>query len=306
MEIPTPGAVPQSLFLRYEGLCSRAMIISTALRRLSSACVLLQCGARGCVVVDCRWLFCGTMSQSSVPSSGLLANIPPNGKPVALNVACCVRCRLWPLYRKRRHAKANPRSVTQRFPTEVTTVIITKSKPKSGRKCAVCGHPRRESLNQAIAMGKMSMSEVATKIGVNKSSVSRHFRRHLQPAIVAAGGGATLAWNVKRKSRQLVERMESLLEVITGVAEAATTSPKANCWKIGKRFVPWAWRCGSGCACMARRLAKLVRDGDNREAMQIQIICPQTQDGALPRIAMCSGDAVEDDEVEVIGLPRAV
>ena len=88
-------------------------------------------------------------------------------------------------------------------------------KGKSGRKCLMCTHPKREALNEAIALGTASMSQIAEQVGVNKSSVSRHFRRHLQPAMVAAGGGSTLAWDVKGKSRELTERMEALLSAIT-------------------------------------------------------------------------------------------
>ena len=147
-------------------------------------------------------------------------------------------------------------------------------KGKTGRKCLLCTHPRREALNEAIAMGQASMSQIAKQIGVNKSNVSRHFRRHLQPAIVAAGGGATLAWDVKGKSRELTERMEVLLNVITrdnGTGENITKDELLDRWQavrgLGAEMRDWLRLHGQA-------TGELARDGLNTQTLSVQIVSP--------------------------------
>ena len=180
-------------------------------------------------------------------------------------------------------------------------MTITKSKPKSGRKCVLCTHPRRESMNAAVAMGQLSMTQVASQIGVNKSSVSRHFRRHLQPAMVAAGGGATLAWDVRKKSRDLTERMETLLNVITRDAESGeniTKSELLESWQairaMGTEMREWMRLHGQA-------TGELTRDAQNQQPMGIQIICPWTTADALPRVTFASDESI-DDGCQDIGL----
>jgi DNA-binding transcriptional ArsR family regulator len=56
-----------------------------------------------------------------------------------------------------------------------------------GAQVPVLHSPPGGKWNSAIALGEMTMTQLATEIGINKSSVSRHFNRHLSPALAAAG-----------------------------------------------------------------------------------------------------------------------
>ncbi len=139
------------------------------------------------------------------------------------------------------------------------------------------------------------MTEVAQQIGVNKSSVSRHFRRHLQPAMVAAGGGSTLAWDVKEKSRELTDRMEILFNTVTrdGTTGAnITKSELLGSWQairsLGSEMREWARLHGLA-------TGELARDAQNTQAMSIQIVCPSAA-GELPRISFAHCEAIEVPE----------
>jgi AcrR family transcriptional regulator len=154
----------------------------------------------------------------------------------------------------------------------------------------MCTHPKREALNEAIALGTASMSQIAEQVGVNKSSVSRHFRRHLQPAMVAAGGGSTLAWDVKGKSRELTERMEALLSAITRdrtTGNDITKSELLESWQavraMGTEMREWMRLHGQA-------TGELARDGLNTQTMSIQIVCPAT---GPPRVTFASADQIE-------------
>jgi hypothetical protein len=173
---------------------------------------------------------------------------------------------------------------------------------KPGRKCLLCTHPKREALNEAIAMGKLTMTEVAAKVGVNKSAVSRHFSRHLQPAMAAAGGGTSLAWDVKGKSRELTERMEGMLNVITQDSATGTNITQRELmqnWQavraLGGEMREWMRLHGQA-------TGELQRDNQNSQNFSIQIICPSAPSPELaPRISFVEGNAI-NFSAEEIGL----
>lgn len=51
--------------------------------------------------------------------------------------------------------------------------------------CTVCRSPRRQELDQALLAGTPA-SHIARELGVNRSSVTRHFRQHVQPGQLAS------------------------------------------------------------------------------------------------------------------------
>lgn len=125
----------------------------------------------------------------------------------------------------------------------------TTIKRTTGRKCLLCVHPRREFWNEALATGRLSMSEIARQVGVHKSAVSRHHRFHLQPALAAVGGGAALAWNVKEKSREMSDRLENMLNLIT--------RQSANGGSISKKELLSNWQAVRAMAAEMREWARL-------------------------------------------------
>jgi hypothetical protein len=150
----------------------------------------------------------------------------------------------------------------------------------------LCSHPKREALNEAIAMGTATMTQIAQQIGVNKSAVSRHFRRHLEPAITAAGGSPAVAWNVRLKSRQLAERMELLLSKIMHDSETGSEISERELLKrwqavraLGSEMREWV-------RLHAQSTGELGRDPERHQAWCIQIISPGVPaNGPLPKIA---------------------
>lgn len=52
-----------------------------------------------------------------------------------------------------------------------------------GSRCSVCRHPDREELDKALVLKRMSQSEVARRVGVDRSTVSRHVKNHVMPAL---------------------------------------------------------------------------------------------------------------------------
>jgi len=172
----------------------------------------------------------------------------------------------------------------------------------------LCTHPKRAEFNDAIAMGKASMSQIAAQVGVNKSSVSRHFRRHLQPAMVAAGGGPTLAWDVKGKSRELAERMEVLLNAITRDSTTGSNITKSELLESWQAVRAMGTEMREWMRLHGQATGELARDGQNAQTMSIQIVCPSAQNaanGELPRVSFAAVDQIEageEDGLSEIGL----
>lgn len=90
---------------------------------------------------------------------------------------------------------------------------------KGGRgKCATCGHPDHEKINEAI-MGGMPMTHIARKWGINESSLRAHKKNHISAAYKAVNA-ATEAATGERKSldqlRELIPILKNGLDWATG------------------------------------------------------------------------------------------
>jgi hypothetical protein len=143
------------------------------------------------------------------------------------------------------------------------------------------------------------MTEIAQRLGVNKSAVSRHFRRHLEPAITAAGGSPALAWTVREKSREMAQRMELLVNSITRDSKTGSD--------ITERELLVRWQAVRGLASEMREWLKLhgqasgeLRETERSQTWALQIICPGIPIGAEQPRVMYTADS--DFHVEEIGL----
>lgn len=85
---------------------------------------------------------------------------------------------------------------------------------KVGRTCLVCDNPKRDEYDQALALGKMTPAQVARKISVHRSSVTRHMKNHLLPQVRAdVEEDPTLGQvNILDELRNLYRRMRLHLE----------------------------------------------------------------------------------------------
>jgi hypothetical protein len=163
----------------------------------------------------------------------------------------------------------------------------------------LCSHPQAAKWNSAIALGEKTMSEIATEVGLNKSSVSRHFNHHLSPALVAAGASPALRWNVERKSRQLAERMEALLNSLIG----------ENGNLVAREDLRETWQAIRALSAETREWVKLhgqstgeLRENNQDTRMQIQIVTPWSPADAMPQIKYVK----EDGEIDAEGLFAAI
>jgi hypothetical protein len=138
------------------------------------------------------------------------------------------------------------------------------------------------------------MTEIAQRLGVNKSAVSRHFRRHLEPAIADAGGSPALAWNVREKSRELAQRMEGMLNAITRDTKTGD---------ISERELLSRWQAVRALSAETREWIRLHgqasgelgRESERSQSWAIQIVCPSTpKDGMTPRIAYNANADIEE------------
>lgn len=50
-------------------------------------------------------------------------------------------------------------------------------------RCSVCRHPDREALDLDLVLRRRSQSEVARLVGLDRSTVSRHVKNHVMPAL---------------------------------------------------------------------------------------------------------------------------
>ena len=68
------------------------------------------------------------------------------------------------------------RGVDENKQAESETVLM-------GRKCSVCTHPQRESIDRAIVEGQSNRA-IARQYGLSKDAVARHAEKHLPAALV--------------------------------------------------------------------------------------------------------------------------
>ena len=55
----------------------------------------------------------------------------------------------------------------------------------AGTRCSLCSRPDRDDLDRDLVLQKKTQTEVAQLVGVDRSSVSRHVKNHLQPQIAS-------------------------------------------------------------------------------------------------------------------------
>ncbi len=60
------------------------------------------------------------------------------------------------------------------------------------RKCSICTHPKRAHINRALLNPKKSLREIAVQYGGSISTLDRHLKKHLLPAMKLAKKEAEL------------------------------------------------------------------------------------------------------------------
>jgi hypothetical protein len=83
------------------------------------------------------------------------------------------------------------------------------------RVCTVCSSPDRDAIDAAIVSGAPSR-RIAVRYGVGATSIRRHARAHLSPAIVAAQDAVE-----EERGQTLAERLEGLYVRAHRILEAA-------------------------------------------------------------------------------------
>ena len=60
------------------------------------------------------------------------------------------------------------------------------------RKCSICTHRKRYHINKALLNPKVPLREIAAKYGGSTSTLNRHLKKHLLPAVQLAKKEAEL------------------------------------------------------------------------------------------------------------------
>jgi hypothetical protein len=94
------------------------------------------------------------------------------------------------------------------------TLRKVASEHHTGRACLICSHPDRDMLDRELALERKSQAQVAREVGCNRSSISRHVKNHLLPAIRRkAGADPALAdLDILTELRNLYGRMKQHLK----------------------------------------------------------------------------------------------
>lgn len=88
--------------------------------------------------------------------------------------------------------------------------------------CRCCHHPERDAIDAALVSGA-SMTEVAERFGVSRSSASRHSLRHLSAALAA------VRTQTQEDTRaNLLQRIETLIDRGEVMFAAASSEGKAT------------------------------------------------------------------------------
>ena len=58
--------------------------------------------------------------------------------------------------------------------------------PVSPNRCVVCADDDREAIDRALIRRERTQADVARQLGVDRSTISRHFRNHVLPALASA------------------------------------------------------------------------------------------------------------------------
>lgn len=88
------------------------------------------------------------------------------------------------------------------------------------RKCSICTHPERDSINRAIVAGD-SYRDIAGRFGVSRSAVERHVNGHLPAALVEAQQASEVA-----RADDLLAEMRGLKDKALRILEKAEKAGK--------------------------------------------------------------------------------
>ena len=58
--------------------------------------------------------------------------------------------------------------------------------PIAPRRCVVCAHANRDALDRDLVQRRRTQADIARQLGVDRSTVSRHYRSHVLPALATA------------------------------------------------------------------------------------------------------------------------
>lgn len=95
------------------------------------------------------------------------------------------------------------------------------------RRCSICRHPKRKTIDQALVTGS-SIRDIAGQFGLTKSAVQRHLDQHLpahmvqaaqREAIADAGHLCSLLERIERETLAILDR-----NTATGAAGAAPST----------------------------------------------------------------------------------
>ena len=75
------------------------------------------------------------------------------------------------------------------------------------RKCSVCTHRKRAHINWALLNPKNSLREIAGQYDVSKSTLQRHLKEHLLPAIQLAKKEAEL-----KEGKTAIEQFNAMIK----------------------------------------------------------------------------------------------
>jgi len=112
-------------------------------------------------------------------------------------------------------------------------VAATQTPAKGGRSCAVCNHPRRAELDKALALEKMTAAQVAREVGCNRTSVGRHVKNHLLPAVASGPASPEVRPVTAAGDIDILTEVKELYSMIRKQLEAAE---KESNWKALRAF----------------------------------------------------------------------
>lgn len=94
-------------------------------------------------------------------------------------------------------------------PQRAATAAGSRTLP-ADRQCRLCHDDRREEFDRQLSVGAVTDAAVAREIGVNRSSVTRHRRAHLEPLIaeIVTADAELGALDPLVELRALFERMK--------------------------------------------------------------------------------------------------
>jgi phage protein D len=97
------------------------------------------------------------------------------------------------------------------------------------RKCSICAHPNRDSIDREIVEGK-SYRDIARRFRVSKDAVYRHAQHHLPERLVKAKEASEAA-----HADTLLNRIEELTQKAKQLLVFGQTEKQGKAWAAGLR-----------------------------------------------------------------------